>query len=77
MIFHVRKWMERLKFTLIFIVFTYALYHMLLMLTSWIEPAPKYREPSGKAVKVFQNHTTVTDQGSMSDRLKLFYWLGE
>jgi hypothetical protein len=77
MIFYVRKWMDRLKFVFLFVLFSYALYHMLVALTSWIEPAPRYKEPAGKAVKVFQNHVTLTDQGPMGERLKLFYWLGE
>ncbi|WP_028548746.1 DUF4227 family protein [Paenibacillus sp. UNC451MF] len=76
MIFSFRKWMGRFKFLLVFMVFSYALYHMLLALTQWIEPTHRYKEPTGKAVKVFQNHV-MTDQGPMSERLKLFYWIGE
>ncbi|MDF2961813.1 MAG: hypothetical protein K0S39_3548 [Paenibacillus sp.] len=77
MIFYVRKWLERFKFVLVFCVFTYALYHMLIAVTQWIEPTQRYKEPAGKAVKVFQNHVSLSDQGSMGERLKLFYWLGE
>lgn len=74
---HARRWFERLKFMVVFILFTYALYHMLMILTAWIEPGPRYKEPSGKAVKVFQDHVSLTDEGPMGERLKLFYWLGE
>ncbi|WP_312886646.1 DUF4227 family protein [Paenibacillus foliorum] len=77
MIFNIRRWMGRFKFVLVFCVFTYALYHMLIVITQWIEPTQRYKEPAGKAVKVFQNQVSISDQGSMRDRLKLFYWLGE
>jgi len=77
MIFSVRKLKDQLKFLLIFIVFTYALYHLLVFITQWIAPTHKYKQPAGKAVKVFQEHVIIPDQGPMADRLKLFYWLGE
>lgn len=77
MIFSYRKWVARFKFLLVFVIFSYALYHMLLVFTQWIEPTQRYKEPTGRAVKVFQNHVMMTDQASMSERLKLFYWIGE
>lgn len=80
MIFHFRigKWLERLRFGLLFIVFTFALYHLLLIVTQLMEPMPRYKEPGGRAVKVFQNESAVAvNPEDMSDRLKLFYWIGE
>ncbi|MBE1446046.1 DUF4227 family protein [Paenibacillus sp. OAS669] len=77
MIFSLRKWVGRLKFLLVFALFSYAMYHMLLAITQWIEPTQRYKEPTGRAVKVFQNHVMMTEQGPMSERLKLFYWIGE
>ncbi|MCP1307190.1 DUF4227 family protein [Paenibacillus tyrfis] len=81
MIVHVRarKWLGRFRFALLFVVFTFALYHMLLAVTRWLEPEPKYKEPAGRAVKAFQNDKTasVSDKIKMSERLKLFYRIGE
>lgn len=72
-----RRWIGRFKFIFVFCLFTYALYNMLIVITQWIEPTQRYKEPAGRAVKVFQNHVSISDQGTMRDRLKLFYWLGE
>jgi hypothetical protein len=77
MIFYVRNWLLRGKFVLVFVVLTYMLYHFLLVVTEWIQPAERYKEPFGKSVKVFHNHVSMTDRGPMGERLKLFYWLGE
>ncbi|MED4603456.1 DUF4227 family protein [Paenibacillus validus] len=80
MIFHFRigKWIERLRFGLLFVVFTFALYHLLLIVTQVMEPMPKYKEPVGRAVKVFQSDSAVAVKPEgMGDRLKLFYWIGE
>ncbi|MCU6795919.1 MULTISPECIES: DUF4227 family protein [Paenibacillus] len=77
MIIYVRDWLIRGKYILFFLVLTSILYHMMLFVTEWIKPVEKYKEPVGGSVKVFQNHTKLTDQGPMGERLKLFYWLGE
>ncbi|TDF99271.1 DUF4227 family protein [Paenibacillus piri] len=77
MILHVRKWLERGKFVLMFCLFTFVLYHILSAVAQWLEPTQRYKEPVGRAVKVFQDHGAISDQGSMADRLKLFYWMGE
>lgn len=71
-----RKWKERLLFFLLFIILTCMLYNVMLWTQSWIDPTPKYKEPSGKAVKVFGDHM-VADRGAFVDRLKFFYWYGE
>ncbi|MCS7461592.1 YqzK family protein [Paenibacillus doosanensis] len=77
MIFSFRKLVERAKFAAVFIVFTYALYHMLLAVSHWIDPAERYKQPEGRAVKVFQEHVPLGDSVPMGERLKLFYWIGE
>ncbi|UUZ79526.1 YqzK family protein [Paenibacillus sp. P26] len=78
MIFHLRKWKDRFRFVLLFAAFTFIIYHMLLLVSRWIEPVQKYKEPAGGAVKVFQDEQlTLRDSVSMGERLKLFYWIGE
>jgi len=77
MVVYVRKWLNRGKFVLVFCLFTYALYHMLFTLAQWIEPTRNYKEPTGKAVKVFGHEKSLSGQGTIGDRLKLFYWMGE
>jgi hypothetical protein len=43
-----------------------------------VEPAQRYKEPAGKAIKVFQQHTGYGEQSTtLADRLLLFYWYGE
>ncbi|MFK7697142.1 DUF4227 family protein [Paenibacillus sp. HJGM_3] len=78
MILSVRKWMTRLKFTLLFLVLTLAVYYVFQWISAWIEPAGRYKEPTGKAVKVFQHETGYGDSStSLADRLMFFYWYGE
>ncbi|WP_248925340.1 DUF4227 family protein [Paenibacillus hamazuiensis] len=78
MVLYMRRWVQRVKFMLLFCVCTFVLYHLLLIFSEWVEPMQKYKEPSGRAVKVFQHqHASISDLGSMSDRLRLFYWYGE
>ncbi|WP_426453457.1 YqzK family protein [Paenibacillus sp. S-38] len=80
MIFHfsLRKWKERFRFLLLFTAFTVALYHALLLITTWIEPGSRYRQPEGRAVKVFLNEgDALAGTGTMGDRLRLFYEIGE
>ncbi len=76
MIVSLRKVMERGKFVILFIVLTFLLYHAFGIISAWIQPVERYREPKGRAVKVFQNGG-FSENGSMADRLKLFYWYGE
>jgi hypothetical protein len=77
MIWSMRKWLEKLKFVVVFVLLTYLLYHVLLVVSGWIPPMEKYGQPKGKSVKVFQQHASIGDQGSLADRLRLFYWYGE
>lgn len=79
MIFSYRKLLVRLRFILMFMALTVVIYQVMLVLSSWIEPVNRYRTPTGKSVKVFgqHEHATSGESGSMSDRLRLFYWYGE
>lgn len=77
MIFSYRKWLDRLRFLLLFMALTLTLYHVMLWLDDWLEPQDKYREPHSQAVKVFKHASLPSEQGTVSDRLRLFYWYGE
>ncbi|TVY11537.1 DUF4227 family protein [Paenibacillus cremeus] len=79
MIFHLRKWTERFRFVLLFIAFTFVLYHGLMLVSRLLEPTPKYKEPAGHAVKVFQSDLSGIPDAflGMGERLKLFYRIGE
>jgi len=77
MIFSLRKWIERAKFIVLFVILTYVLYQMLAVITAWMEPTHRYRQPTGSAVKVFSQQTDSMDAVDMAERLKLFYWYGE
>lgn len=78
MIFSLRKLIERIKFMLIFIILTYFIYHLVGAVTSWIQPTDPYKQPIGRAVKVF-NTTSDMNGNSVTarDRLAFFYWYGE
>lgn len=77
MIVPLRRWYHRFKFIVLFIVLTYALYHVFDVVAAWIEP-DKYREPGGRAVKVFHQEPTMEQQyDTVAQRLRLFYWYGE
>ncbi|MDF2922055.1 MAG: hypothetical protein K0R57_969 [Paenibacillaceae bacterium] len=77
MILSLRKWIERAKFIALFVVLTFVLYQILAVLSSWMQPVHKYRQPVGRSVKVFQQEKGTMDAESISERLKLFYWYGE
>jgi hypothetical protein len=77
MILYVRQWLVRGKYIVFFLIFTSILYHLLLIVTQWIEPKERYQAPIGHSVKVFQSQASLSDQAPMGERLKLFYWLGE
>lgn len=75
MIIVFRKWMERLKFALLFVALTCLLYYLLMWVSPWLEPSEKYKEPTGRAVKVFQEEA-LANEGTFSQRLRFFYWFG-
>ncbi|WP_164716451.1 DUF4227 family protein [Paenibacillus whitsoniae] len=79
MIFSYRKLIVRLQYILLFIALTIVLYQVMSVVTDWIQPVNKYKTPTGKSVKAFGHEeiTTKFDTGSMSERLRFFYWYGE
>lgn len=77
MIVPVRRWLNGLKYILLFIVLSILLYQLLEVVGAWMEPA-KYREPDGEALKVFQHELGLEEEyDSLFERLRLFYWYGE
>ncbi|MCI3920218.1 YqzK family protein [Paenibacillus sp. TRM 82003] len=77
MILPLRRWLHRLKYIMLFLVLTYAIYHVFDVVAAWIEP-DKYREPGGRAVKVFrQDAPTEEAYDTVAERLRFFYWYGE
>jgi Na+-transporting NADH:ubiquinone oxidoreductase subunit NqrC len=77
MILSLRKARQRLKFIVLFIVLTFVLYHMLSLLAVWLQPQQRYREPFGRAEKVFQHEAMEDQKISVKQRLLQFYWYGE
>jgi hypothetical protein len=45
----------------------------------WIQPMDPYREPMGRAIKVFhyEEASSINEDWTWLDRLKFFYWFGE
>ncbi|GIQ69408.1 DUF4227 family protein [Xylanibacillus composti] len=79
MIVHLRKWLERLKFLLLFLLLTYLFSHVFQALSAWMEPNDPYRKPNGHAVKAFQEQEAqhAVEDMTVMERLRLFYWYGE
>ena len=77
MVIRLGKWLERLKFVLLFLVLTYVLAQGYGYLKAWIEPKEPYREPRGRAMKVFGEPEGPESAPTFSERLKFFYWYGE
>jgi hypothetical protein len=77
MIFSLRKFLERLKFIILFLVFTYVFSHVFGYVSAWLEPSHRFKAPSGKAVKVFDQGDFYGNENTMGDRLRFFYWFGE
>ncbi|MNR57233.1 hypothetical protein D3C85_1779640 [compost metagenome] len=78
MIFSYRKLIVRLQYILVFVALTVVLYQVMMAVSGWIQPVNKYKQPTGKSVKVFgQSEHISFDSNSISERLRLFYWYGE
>ncbi|RAV18613.1 DUF4227 family protein [Paenibacillus contaminans] len=77
MIFSLRKGLQLFKYLLMFIVLTFFLYHIMTIVSGWMEPTHKYKQPAGRSVKVFGNEGVDDAHIPMKDRLMLFYWYGE
>lgn len=77
MIISFKKWAERFKFFVLFLLLTYLASLLFHQISQWIEPTKQYKEPTGKALKVMQQQNAYDDMNSMKDRLRFFYWYGE
>lgn len=76
MVVSLRKWLTRLKYAVLFLLFSCVLSYLFRHYAEWIEPRQPYREPKGHAVKV--DGEPVRDATvSVTERLKFFYWYGE
>jgi hypothetical protein len=77
MVIRLGKWLERLKFVLLFLLLTCMLAQGYRYLKAWIEPQDPYREPRGQALRVFGEPEDPTSAPTFGERLKFFYWYGE
>ena len=73
-----RALLRRIKFMALFLMMTYAVAHIMGAVSDWIYPVDKYREPHGQAVKVFRWEDGLDrEHMTFTERLRLYYWLGE
>ncbi|MFC4808421.1 DUF4227 family protein [Paenibacillus sp. GCM10023250] len=78
MVVSVRRWLRRLLFMLLLGVLTVTMYGGCRMIAVWIAPDDPYRVPQGHALKVFKAADQQEgENGSIAERLRLFYWYGE
>ncbi|MEF3301885.1 DUF4227 family protein [Paenibacillus sp. GYB003] len=77
LIFGFRKWWIRAKYIAAFIVLTVVLYELIRLIGGWIEPAGRYKEPIGKAVKAFREQDAALEPRTAYERLIHFYKYGE
>lgn len=79
MIIPLGKWLERLKFAVVFLILTSVLYFAGEAIMGWLDSDVDYGPPQGKAEKVIQiqEYPPPVDVTSFTDRLRLFYQIGE
>ncbi|PTX50881.1 uncharacterized protein DUF4227 [Melghirimyces profundicolus] len=80
MVFSLRRLAAWAKFLTMFVILTLIFYQVIAWISHWIQPTYRYGEPKGPAVKVFAPHGETGTTGGLTDlteRLLLFYWLGE
>ena len=77
MIISVRKWWERTKFIVAFLILTFIIYHVMHTNDYWMTPHHRFGEPSGQAVKVDMSEVEGMDSAAFGERLRFFYWYGE
>ena len=78
MVVSVRSWLRRMLFVLLLCFFTITMYGGCRLLAVWIAPDDPYRVPQGQALKVFEaGDQQQGENGSIAERLRLFYWYGE
>lgn len=75
MIISLRKWIRKMIFLIVLVVFTFIISILFEKISLWVEQDPNYQQPSGQAVKVLADSSV--DNKSMLDRLRFFYWYGE
>ncbi|CAM5792324.1 MULTISPECIES: DUF4227 family protein [Brevibacillus] len=75
----VRRFMEILRFFLLFVTCTLISYGIISLLTDKLWSGNQYREPNGNAVKVVKlvNTSAPKDLDGYMARLQLFYLTGE
>jgi hypothetical protein len=77
MILSVRKWAGRALFIVIFCMLAFIAAGGYRFLADTLSPLQSYRVPQGNALKVFVHEPGPPDSGSMSDRLRWFFYYGE
>ncbi|MFC4777493.1 DUF4227 family protein [Paenibacillus sp. GCM10023252] len=77
MIWSIRKWANRMLFVVIFTLLLLIVTGSYGWLADVLSPVHPYRTPQGDALKVFQSDPRTYEGGSVSDRLRWFYWYGE
>lgn len=71
------KWLDRLQFTLLFLVLTVLVHQGFGLLQGWVKLYDPYKVPEGSATKVFQADGENGAAVDWAERLKLFLVLGE
>jgi hypothetical protein len=80
MIVSLRRLVEWIKFLILFVLFTILVYQVLALFSDWLQPRYPYREPAGRAVKVFAPASPGgPDPASVDigERLLLYFCIGE
>lgn len=76
MVLSLRQLFGRLMFVLLFILLTIVSFGGYRWLIDAVAPVDPYREPQGHALKV-SGTIQSPEGGTMSERLRWFYWYGE
>lgn len=79
---HLRKWVERFTFLILFFVMTWVFVQGMTAWSDWIKPKYIVHKPQEDAVmvngKLERFEQPLLEQHiSVVERLKLFFWLGE
>lgn len=74
-----KRLMEWIMLFALFLLFTLIIYKLVFMVNDWLQPIDKFKEPSGRSIKVIEmspNQTEINLKSTV-DRLHLFYIVGE
>ncbi|MFF2482092.1 DUF4227 family protein [Paenibacillus sp. NPDC058071] len=77
MVVSLRRWLSRLLFVILFALLLFIVTGGYRLLADAVSPIHPYKKPKGEALKVFQSEPLLPGKGSITDRLRLFYWYGE